>query len=96
MSAEQLVMIVKAGQRSNQEVKNRWAEYCLKECDGTKDPAKHSAESLGNFLHMIEAEFQHESWLKKNFIKKHIVHLARFEKKCFHAKNQIICVRPKS
>jgi len=60
--AEQLIVVVKAGQRSNQDVKKRWAQYCMQSCDGTKDPAKHSQESLTLFLQMIESDFGKDSW----------------------------------
>jgi hypothetical protein len=41
---------VKVGQRSDPAFKQAWVQYCDTQYDGTKDPSRHTAESLHLFL----------------------------------------------
>lgn len=59
---EDLVAIIKAGQKNNSDFKNKWAQYCLENNDGFKDPVKHSQESLETFVNAHKDEYGSNEW----------------------------------
>jgi len=47
---DQLLVQIKAGQRSVPGFKDAWGVYCVEEAGGVRDPAKHGEASLQKFL----------------------------------------------
>jgi len=50
MDKESLVQEVKNLQRSNQEAKHMWWEFCFKQLGGVRDPSRHDASVLKEFM----------------------------------------------
>lgn len=55
MDQESLVMEVKNLQRSNEEAKHMWWEYCQLQLGGIRDPSRHDATVLQEFLSAYQA-----------------------------------------
>jgi len=51
---DELVIKVKTLQRSSPAAREMWDDYCLQALTGNKDPARHTAESMRNFLEAYE------------------------------------------
>lgn len=49
---EQLLVKVKAGQRTDVAFKEAWSQYCEQHMQGVRDPCRHTEESLRTFLSM--------------------------------------------
>lgn len=70
MPKEDLVPLIKAGQRSGgQNFKQKWWSFCDQGWGGTRDydPSRHSADTLAQFVQMAIFEYAGESWFRKHF-----------------------------
>jgi len=61
MSGRPLVDIVKAGQKSSEEWKQKWIAF-TQHLDGIRDPNRHDDATLQSFVDQHRGEFQHHPW----------------------------------
>jgi len=60
-----IVDAIKQGQRSSQEWKDKWSEFCTENDSKFMDPTRHDAASLLQFIDTVAlTQFEHEPWME--------------------------------